>query len=351
MIKFENRKLSSLACALAMVALLAAMPADAATKKKKKNKPAKLPQNEQLIKDAEEGKRTGPDLDPIEGASNPITSGVGQTGGVSAPIPEKIEDEIRNKRLKTLDGSKSPFSGQFQLGYSGASIQKPWSDEVPNPGNEQPVPLATLSGNVSARYRIDPRTSVGIGTGLLVYAPFQRFERASVSDPYVDFGRSYKLGPIQGRGSASVSYYTNAQSRNDFGYRWGFGASNEAFYEFPFGLLTGLSLQANFNTFADGNFPKGIADPQPELSFNVAPYLEYRLNDTLNLRSVTGFQFYRFKGETGGFKLTRIPVYQTVGLGIAATDSIFFYPYIRYFFAKLNTADTTFGFSAIINLF
>lgn len=344
MIKFEIRKISSVVAAVALMAILAPS-ADAAPKKKK---PAKKTQSERLVEDAEKGKRTGPDLDPVEGSANPITSGPGQAGGPQLPIPEKVEDEIRNARLKTLDGSKSPFSGQFNLGYSGASIQKPWSDEVPNPGNEQPPPLSTLSGTVSARYRMDPRTSIGVGTGLQVFSPFNKFTGFSISDPYLDLGRSYKLGPIQGRSSASVTFYTNDQSRNEFGYRWGFGVSNEAFYEFPFGLLTGLSLSGTFNTFADGNYPGQVG--QPAFSFNAAPYLEYKINDTFNLRSVTGFQFYKFQGAAG-FPLTRIPVYQTVGLGIAATDSMFFYPYIRYFFRRLTTADTTFGFTAIINLF
>lgn len=339
MTKSKFRKLASLLCVVALTATLAPASATAAPKKKGTKKKT---QNERLIEDAEEGKRTGPDLDPIKGSSNPIT---GPSVGV---IPEKVEEEIRNKRLATLDGSKSPISGQFQLGYSGASIQKPWSDEVPNPGNEQPPPLSTLSGTVSARYRMDPRTSIGVGTGVQVFSPFNKFQGFSVSDPYVDLGRSYKLGPIQGRGSASVTFYTNDQSRNQYGYRWGFGLSNEAFYEFPFGLLTGLSLSGTFNTFADGNFPD--QGGQPEFSFNIAPYLEYKLNDTFNLRSVTGFQFYKYQGASG-FPLSRVPTYQTVGLGIAATDSMFFYPYIRYFFRRITTADTTFGFSAIINLF
>ncbi|RZA04546.1 MAG: hypothetical protein EOP11_14870 [Proteobacteria bacterium] len=345
MTKFEIRKIFSLVFLSATLAI-APLHADAAPKKKRAG--AKKTQNQKVLEDTEAGKKTGNDIDASEGAANlpGAATSVNEPGG--APIPDKISDEIRNNRLKTLDGSKSPISGQFNLGYSGASILNPFSAKVPNPGMEEPPPLAQLSGTVSARYRIDPRTSVGVGAGLTTYQPFQGPKDTSIADPYVDVARSYKLGPIQGRGSASVTFYSNNQYRNDYGYRWGFGVSNEAFYEFPFGLLTGLSLSATFNTFADGIFIG--QEGQPKVSANIAPYLEFKLNDTLNLRSVTGFQFYHLNAYNN-FRFLGVSAYQTVGLGIAATDAIFVYPYIRYFFNRLNTKDTTVGVSFIVNLF
>ena len=273
------------------------------------------------------------------------------TPASQSPAATPSPEAVQNARMATLEGSKSPWSGQFQLSYSGSSRNHPFSDKAPNPGHEIPEPLVTLSGVFSARYRIDPKTTFGIGTGVITETPFQGPKHTSLSDPQIDLARSFSVGPIHNRVDATLVQYTNHQSYQD-GYRQQLDISSESFYEFESGVTLGLALAVDGNTFASkGDYDKS---KQTEYDFAVDPYFEYALNQTFNLRSVIGIVDYHNRDIPDPARYTHPAVYQTFGLGISATKSVFLYAFVKgrpYSDKPMTSQNTTAGFSTIINLF
>ena len=328
---------------LLVLSLLQLPFAEAATKTKKSAKATTETKKEEPAK-------TGADLDPAAGANPPPNTVAGQQPTL-VPIPEKGEDAIKNNRLATLEGSKSPFSGQLQFAYSGSSIDHPFSESAPNPSGIAPPPLVTLSGTGSVRYRIDPHTTTSVGTGITTQTPFQGPKNTTVADPYVDIARSYRVGPVQGRASFAFTYWTNDQYRNELGYRTEYSLANEAFYEWDFGLTTGLAFNLDANTFASQNYSQAVRANQFTHQFQFTPYLEYKLTDILNFRTVVGIPFQHTRGLDGFFTFNRPLAYQTFGVGVAATKWLFVYPYLQFFPGKMAVDQTILGFSAIVNLF
>lgn len=137
-------------------------------------------------------------------------------------------EETKNNRMKTEEGSKSPLSGQFNLTYSGSSLDHPFSEYAPNPGGLEVPPLVTLSGTVSARYRIDKKTTTGVGTGVTTQTPFQGPKNTTVANPYLDIARSFRWGAIQNRADFQITLWTEAQLHDDYGQRLGFSFIDEA---------------------------------------------------------------------------------------------------------------------------
>ena len=257
-------------------------------------------------------------------------------------------EETKNTRMKAVEGSKSPYSGQFNITYSGSSINHPFSKEAPNPGQLPVPPLVSISGTVSARYRFDKKTTAGVGTGILN----QGFKTTSVSDPYIDIAHSFRWGPIQNRADFQFTLWTQDQLHKQYGQNLGFSAVDEAFYEWDFGLTTGLAFEIDVNTFSsDAKFASKAAG---QVSYDIypEPYFEFALSKRVNLRSVlqVGFEHTR---DLGSFKFTGDRVGQTLGVGISAADWLFLYPYLKGvpYSGTFGVKTTVLGLNAIINLF
>lgn len=270
------------------------------------------------------------------------------------PNAAKEDEEMRNKRMQTLEGSKSPWSGQFQLQYVGSTLSHPFSKEAANPDGEVPPPVVTMQGTFSFRYRIDKDTTVGLGTGIATQTPFQGPKHSTMADPYVDIARSFTLGPIHNRADFQFTHWTNYQYFHDLGWREGFTLLDESFYEFSFGLTAGLALEYDWNSFAGrpNQYDEDVKMNQTVYDLMYDPYFEYALNDMFNLRTVIGIIDYHNRNEPA-LRYDHPQVYQTLGLGISATKSVFVYLYgkfVPYAGKQITTNDSTFGFSTIINI-
>jgi hypothetical protein len=257
-------------------------------------------------------------------------------------------DETTNARMKAVEGSKSPYSGQFNITYSGSSVNHPFSKEAPNPGQLPVPPLVSISGTVSARYRLDKKTTMGVGTGVLN----QGFKTTSVSDPYADIAHSFRWGPIQNRADFQFTLWTQDQLHKGYGQNLGFSAVDEAFYEWDFGLTTGLAFEIDVNTFSSDAKYDLVKAGQVSYDIYPEPYFEFKLSNRVNLRSVlqVGFEHTR---DLGSMKFTGDRVGQTLGVGISATDWLFLYPYVKGvpYSGTFGVKTTVVGLNAIINLF
>jgi len=297
----------------------------------------------------------GQNVQPIQGSQTALPSAqnsanVSTEVKVLPPANTATADANQNNRMKTLEGSTSRWSGQFNMTYSGSSVSTPFSGDVPNPGNQVPPPLASLSGTMSARARLDAFTTMGLGTGITTQTPFQGPKNTTVADPYVDIARSFKLGPIKNRADFQTTLWTNSQYFSQYGYRFGMTALNESFYQFPFGLTVGLALQLDYNLFAAGNY-----DPSQQTQYDLYtdPYFEFVLSKVFNLRSVIGIGSLHTANLGGALSFIHPDVYQTMGVGISIADAVFVYPFVQFFpfSGNVSSQSTLVGFNAIVNVF
>lgn len=264
-----------------------------------------------------------------------------------------VIDESQNNRQKTLEGSKSPVSLQFNLTYSGSSINHPFASDAPNPGGQIPPPLVSVSGTFSGRYRLDPSTTMGAGLGITSYTPLQGPKDTSVANPYGDIAHSFKLGPVKNRADFQILFNTDKQTYKDLGYRVGLTALDEAFYEFSFGFTAGFLLEFDYNFFSDDpqySVP-GIPENQTQWDIITDPYFEYAINDTFNLRSVIGIQSLNNRDMHSDFAFYHPKIYQSFGVGTQVAKPFFLYTYVSGPWYNLGTDTVLFGMNFIFNIF
>jgi hypothetical protein len=289
----------------------------------------------------------------------------------NSPTPSKsptAEEITQNNRARALEGSRSPFSGQFNISYAGSSINHPFIGDVGNPGKLIPPPLVLAQGTVALRYRVDDKTSLGLGLGLTTLHPFQGPSDTTLANPTIDLQRSFKIGPLHNRADAAFTIYTDQQNHVNLGADFGFTVLDEIYYEFSFGLTAGLLLEFDANLYSPSFYdPNLYVGTPPQLTVQPAvlsnqvgydiipsPYFEYTLSKKVNLRSVIGIQLLHTLDRDSTFSYFMPDVYQTFGVGISILEAWYFYPYFQFFpynGIHLSTQTVFFGFNTVINLF
>ena len=262
----------------------------------------------------------------------------------------KPDWKLDNERLRALDGSKSPWSGQFNATYSGSSLRHPFSAEAPNPGHTTPPPVVLMTGTFSGRYRFDPTLTAGLGTGLCTETPFQGPRHTRLADPYADVAKTFDFGLVRTRVDLSAKAWTNHQYRDVFGYRHGFSLYTDTFRQVDEHLTLGMTLNAYRNTFQEGNYD---ARQQVDAQFFVDPFLEYRFNRTFNFRTVYAATASHTRAIKDDWTFNHPEDFQMVGLGMAPSRDVYFYLYLKVypFGSQPVTPDhTVFAFNTIVNL-
>lgn len=274
------------------------------------------------------------------------------SGTGTSNVTATAEGGEETSRAKTLAGSKSPFSFQLNFSYSGSSINHPLSENAPNPGNQVPVPLVYLTGTISGRYRIDSSTTVGLGLGLTTYQPFEGPKNTSLSNPYADIAKNYKIGPFKNRADLSLTVYTDNQNETIDGAILGPTITNETYYTFDFGLTAGLFLEFDYNFFKSNPYGLYPVDQQTEWDIFTDPYFEFALSKRVNLRSVIGIGSEHNNNLPGSWAVYHPKIYQTFGVGVSVLPAWFIYTFLQVpNYNDVSTKTVIFGFNTIINLF
>lgn len=279
---------------------------------------------------------------------------------------EKQLDEadlvITNRRLRAANGSLSKWSGTMSLGWQAGSIEKPFAAQRPNiTAGADSLTLQYLNANIGVKYRMSTFDSLTLATGVFVTSPLQNtiktnnqelkdsFKKTqgvyTVSDPNLTYSRISKFAGFQIVSTITPTLITNSQQHNQ-GYRSNFDFSSTFMHDIK---KTGLSLGANidFNFYTYDTTDKNLA------SKNIAlyPVLEYIINDTLNFRTVAGWQNYQQNRSQKWNTFTKLPVYQSIGLGITLDRNVFLYPNIQFIPSDIRSDRTNIGVSAYINVF
>lgn len=285
--------------------------------------------------------------------------------------PSKLEQQqdtdeiITNKKLRAETGSKSKYSISAGLGYNGGSIEKPGDRIRPNiRGAAGTTALASLAGSIEGKYRMSSQSSIGVGGSFRVLTPFQdditkdkvkrgdrSIQRSNVQDPYVSYTYLYR-GPMDTQAVTSVgaNATTTDFDRNVLGQMGSASVSQTMIKDLgPSGLSLGLALELSYSMF-DKFTPEAKADSS-DYFVGVYPFLEYGLNDTFNLRTVTGLWQYEHVRSEDAMTFNRNQIYQSFGLGISVTRDIFLYPNVQFLPEDIRADRTNVALSANINVF
>jgi hypothetical protein len=282
---------------------------------------------------------------------------------------EDIDDVITNKQLRAESGSKSRWSIATAFAYSGGSVQKPLAEDRPNiAASTGIITKSLLDGSASVKYNIGSKDSLMAGVGMRWIAPFEKGgpsnyegQRFDADNPYLTYQHIYKWSGIQSVFQMQAIGYTNTNLRNE-GYVSSLSASQDNIYEIgKSGLSIGLSawVQGGYynksGPLGDPNsetYMSDVREDQMDYGFGFDPVLEYEINDTFNLRTVTNlwnFEHVRSQSAFNTYNANRVN--QSIGIGISVTRDIFVYPNVQFLPDNIRAELTNVGVNTDINIF
>lgn len=264
---------------------------------------------------------------------------------------DKVDEVITNRKLRAETGSKSKYSVSSSFNYQGGTVEKPLAAERPNiTAGSNTEATAALTGSVAARMRLGKMDYLKAGVGLRMDQPLQQTEdgRKDVYDPYLTYGLIHNTFGLQNSFSASLTGYTRETSR-DLGYLGALGISNTAIKSFKNGLSAGIYLSAGVIGF--DNDDKALQRFQADYYGGVYPFIEYVINDTFNLRTISGVWVYEHYRGQDAYTFSKNTIYQSFGLGISVTRDVFLYPNIQIIPEDVRADRTNVAMSATINMF
>lgn len=280
--------------------------------------------------------------------------------------PQDIDTEITNAKLRAESGSKSEWSIKANINFNGGNFETPLGPVRPNyAGISSQDNSTSIAGTIAAAYRLNLRDSFRAGTGILFLTPFQNTiqdlgnsrgqRRSDVSNPYLEYSRSMKLGGWQNIFDTSYtlitqSAYTNAK------YVGTLDINHTALFK-----LTdteweiGGNLDFNYTFFNDEKVTEDtLTNPEggrSDYTIGLYPYAEYAINDRYSFRTVFRFLTYDHYRSDGPSTYYRELYTQSIGLGIAVTRDIYLYPNMQFAPEHLSPVRTNLGLSTTINIF
>jgi hypothetical protein len=150
---------------------------------------------------------------------------------------------------------------------------------------------------------------------------------------------------VQSVTSFTGTYFTNNQLTT-LGYNSSASVNQTFMYDVG---QTGLSFGGSiyFGHYLFSKDRDGLATN----TIGVYPAIEYVINDTFNLRTVTGQWVYQQDNTMARDVWDKLKVYQSVGLGISITRDVFLYPNIQFIPTDMRSDLTNIAISASVNLF
>lgn len=273
------------------------------------------------------------------------------------PSGEDIDETITNKKLRAETGSKSKWSVSTALNYAGGSIEKPLAEDRPNIANSASTTAkASLQGDIGIKRNLSAAQSLSLSVGVRWIAPLTagspkdyKGDRADASNPSLNYQYLYKFAGIQSALVLGPTLITNSDWRKS-GYLASFGASQAMIYEFgQSGLSTGLYVAGSLTGFDKDN--ADVRPDQSDYSLGLDPFVEYQLNDKINLRTVFNtWNYDHYRGvESTSFRHNAWT--QSIGLGVAITRDIFLYPNVQFTPEHIRADKTNVALNTNINIF
>lgn len=289
-------------------------------------------------------------------ASTEATSVIKTDEALKGNDRKNTDDEITNAKLRAATGSKSKYSIQTAIGYSGGSVEGPFEKNRPLLSQGSSTELQTvLSGDISMKYRMNDHNNLNVGTGIGLTTPGHAGQKSQVQNPFVSMSNVSKMGELQSVISVTGTYFSQEAVRNRSQLDFNLGADHTIIKSMgTSGLDLGLNYAADYNFYQDTNTVGDVKDGATEredLTLAAYPFLEYAFTDKVSFRTVyRGLTFIHLRGENFSQYRQTDPT-QSMGLGFAVTRDIYLYPNIQWVWGDIRSDKTNVALSTNINLF
>jgi len=285
---------------------------------------------------------------------------------VTPAAANDIDNEITNAKLRASSvGSKSKLSLKADISYNGGNFETPFGEKRPNyAGAPGTVKSSSISGTIGAAYRLTDRDVMRFGTGVSLQTPFQDHasdltnsngRKTDASNPYLDYSHAVRVGNAQNIFDTSVTMFTQDAYVNGLNMIGTLDANHTIAWEFKSTKWSpGINSDINYTFYKVGatdadtitNSENGFTD----LTVAFFPYVEYAFTEKLSFRTVFRFLTFDHYRSDNSTTFGREKYTQSVGIGIAATRDIYFYPNIQWAPEATIQDKTNIGLSASINL-
>lgn len=284
-----------------------------------------------------------------------------------APGEDKADQLIKNRNLRSLNGSLSTWSFASTWNYQGGDINKPIGSSRPNVTGSQDVALVqNLSGTVGINYRLTETDRLTLGIGLQMASPFsdtedgkfsesgrREFRRTQgdldASNPQLVYRRVMKPFGVQSVLTVQSTYYTQ-DAMVDRGLESKNEAHVNALYDFGGSRFSaGVVVQGAFFTHSKDD--EALQAGQAKYEFYALPITEYEISDLMNWRAVYRYNWYQQNRAQKSSEWTTLDPTVSTGIGFTITRDVFVYPNIQFNPEDVRADRTNIGMSANINLF
>ncbi len=287
-----------------------------------------------------------------QSASEAASATQTSTVKVGDVLNKKFEDdkEITDSKLKADSGSLSRYSMKFSLSYYGPAVGDLNNEMQPNPdgsiGGE-----TSLGGSISARYRIDSKSAVGVGTGVSALTPLQGVKRYDVKNPFISYDRNARIGDMQMRNSFGVTTITNPDYRA-IGEYAGLNYDNSMIYNVgTTGLGVGVDTSISYYLYdRDVDMTKKKERTVGRYNVSFYPQVKYNFTDRFNAYTSLNISFINPRGFEDQSVLWNRTLSQRIGMGYAFTRDIYFAPYLNFYPKTPATDSTTINFSTTFSI-
>jgi hypothetical protein len=287
---------------------------------------------------------------------------------------ESADDLLTNAKLRAETGSTSRWSIATSLAYNGGTVARPFADYRPNIQDVNgDSPVSDVEGGVNVKYNISQRDSLLLGETVRYITPLSsikktpqgyRGDKVDSYNPSLTYQHIYKAGPFQSYYQVGPTVVTQTDYTK-IGYLGNFSLYNVNAYDVgqtPF--TVGLESTATYGWYRSPRAYTFPDDPTSDLTIDQTraaytdyllqffPYLEYKISDSLNLRTVCmWFSVEHTLANQAFWTWHKDKAMQSVGLGISLTRDIFLYPNVQFIPDQLRSKQTNVALSTNINIF
>lgn len=283
------------------------------------------------------------------------TKATAETGSLSSDLKDavgqkKFEDthEITDAKLRAEGGSLSRYSAKVNFTYYGPILSDPGAKDQPNPDGSIGVRATSFKSSLSARYRLDPSTTISMGTGLNALHPFHGMDRTDVNNPYVSYDYSTRWNGIQMRHSPGYSIITVPDYKKVGEY-----GSPNYYFNMVYDLGTSgfaTALDANIQYFLYDRAYVSSDGKAGRYNISFTPNLKYNINDRMNVSTSLNLSYWNARSNQNEWAIWPNTPSQSLGFGYAYARDIYLSPYINFYPDKLSADRTTFNFSTIFSV-
>ncbi len=280
-------------------------------------------------------------------------------------IPD-LDAEITNAKLRAESGSKSEWSIKADISYNGGNLETPFGPIRPNyAGISSQDNSTSIAGTIAVAYRLTAHDSVRAGTGVLVLTPFHNSweevtnsngnRKADISNPYLEYSRSMKLGRWQNIFDTSYTQITQS-AYTQAHYVGTFDLNHTALYKITdTEWEVGGNIDFNYTFFNDEKQPAdALTNPESgrsDYTIGLYPFAEYAFNERYSFRTVFRFLTFDHYRYDNSRTYNRALYTQSVGFGIAVTRDVYLYPNIQFAPEHLSLGRTNAGLNTTLNIF